>query len=187
MDISEKRQTDIKELLRKGVGLLLYVAIVLALTITVRTFLMQRVIVDGDSMNETLYDGDNLFICPLSHYTGSIDRFDVVVFKYAYETDTYLIKRVIGLPGETVKIDEFGTILIDGQVLNEHYGLEKIADPGVAGNAITLGEDEFFVLGDNRNNSMDSRDPKVAAVELKRIKGTVFWRVTPFSDFGAVK
>ena len=178
---------DINGFLKRALGLLIYVAIVLALAFAVRTFLLQRVIVDGDSMNETLYDNDNLFVCPLAHYTGDIERFDIVVFKYAYDTDTYLIKRVIGLPGETVNIDRYGTIFINGQVLNEHYGLEKIADPGIAVNNITLGEDEYFVLGDNRNNSMDSRDPKIATVDLKRIKGIVFWRLTPFSNFGAVE
>jgi len=185
--MSDNSEIDIKGILKRGLGLLLYVAIVVVLAFTVRTFLLQRVIVDGDSMVETLHDGDNLMICPLGRYTGNIDRFDIVVFKYAYDTDTYLIKRVIALPGETVYIDSYGAILVNDQVLDEHYSIDKIADPGIAKNPITLGDDEYFVLGDNRNNSMDSRDAKVALVKRSRIKGVVFWRITPFSDFGIIK
>ena len=172
---------------KRLIGLLLYIILIAALTFTVRTFLLQRVIVDGESMNNTLDDGDNLMVCPLPRYTGDIDRFDIVVFKYAYDTDTFLVKRVIGLPGETVNLDRYGSIYINGQVLDEHYGIEKIGDPGIALNPVTLEDDEYFVLGDNRNNSMDSRDAKVAKVGIKRIKGTVFLRIAPFSKFGTVR
>ena len=181
------KNENMRGILKRFLGLMLYVIIVLALAFAVRTFLLQRVIVDGPSMNDTLHDGENLFICPMSHYIGKIDRFDIVVFKYAYDTDTYLIKRVIGLPGETVTIDRYGTIFIDGQVLDEHYCPQKIAEPGIAENGIELGEGEYFVLGDNRNNSIDSRDARVAKVDIDRIKGTVFLRITPLSEFGLVE
>lgn len=76
-------------------------------------------------------------------------RYEIIVFPYQYEEDTYYIKRIIGLPGETVQVMG-GRVYVDGEELDEHYGNEEMLDPGIAENPITLGEDEYFVLGDNR-------------------------------------
>ena len=111
-------------------------------------------------MSNTLHSGDTLWIDKLEYEFGSPKRFDVVVFPYGDDDETFFIKRIIGLPGETVYIDEDGVIYINDEPLEgDVYGREAIASDkrGVAAEEITLGDDEYFVLGDNRNNSRDSR------------------------------
>ena len=114
-------------------------------------------------------------------------RFDIIVFPFQYDTDTYYIKRIIGMPGETVQIDYDGNIYINGSLLEESYGREVIQNPGRAAEPITLGEDEYFVMGDNRNNSSDSRDPSVGNIHRKDIIGRAWVRIWPFSKFGVLK
>ena len=144
----------------------LYLLIVLVMTFLVVTYVGQRTKVIGSSMSPTLADGDNLIVDKISYRFHDPERFDIVVFPFRYADKTYYIKRIIGLPGETVYIDEEGTIYIDGEVLNENFGKEVIQDPGRAYEPVKLGTDEYFVLGDNRNNSSDSRDPVVGNICL---------------------
>ncbi len=99
----------------------------------------------------------------------------------------FYIKRIIGLPGETVQIDEEGNIIIDGEVLDEGYGKEVIQSPGRAYEEIVLGDDEYFVMGDNRNNSTDSRDPSVGNITRDEIVGRAWLRIWPFNKFGFIK
>ena len=137
--------------------ILLYVGLVVLISILIVTFVGQRTIVDGNSMNPTLQNGDNLIVDKLSYRFGDPQRFDIIIFPYQYKENTNYIKRIIGLPGETVQIDYSGNIYINGEILEEDYGLETILNPGNAAEPITLGPDEYFVMGDNRNNSEDSR------------------------------
>ncbi|MDE7031290.1 MAG: signal peptidase I, partial [Lachnospiraceae bacterium] len=97
------------------------------------------------------------------------------------------IKRIIGMPGETVQIDDSGAVYIDGELLEESYGREIIENPGRAADPILLGEDEYFVMGDNRNNSSDSRDPSVGNIHRRDIIGRAFIRIWPSSKFGILK
>ncbi len=117
------------------------------------------------------------------------ERFDIIVFPFKYKEDTFYIKRIIGLPGETVQIDEEGKIYIDGEILEENYGREIIQSNtiGIAGEPILLGEDEYFVLGDNRNNSMDSRTEVVGNIKREEIIGRAWIRIWPLSDAGVLK
>ena len=116
-------------------------------------------------------------------------RFDIIVFPFRYQEDTYYIKRIIGLPGETVQIDENGVIYINGEVLKESYGREVIKPEylGVAKNPVVLGDDEYFVMGDNRNNSTDSRSELVGNIHRKDIVGRAWLRIWPLEDFGILK
>lgn len=162
---------------------ILYIVIAVAVSLFIVTFIGQRTVVDGSSMNDTLQNGDNLLVDKISYRFTDVDRFDIVVFKYHNDPHVFYIKRVIGLPGETVKIvgDD---IYINGEILAEDYGLEPMLYAGTAESEITLADDEYFVLGDNRNNSSDSRDSSVGNIPRDWIVGRAFLRVTPFNQFG---
>ena len=162
--------------------MVIYFAFVLGLTFFIIYFVGQRTVVSGSSMETTLSDGDNLIIDKLTYHFKDPERFDIIIFPYQYDEDTYYIKRIIGLPGETVYINEDGNIYIDGEILDEDYGLETIENAGIAASPITLGEDEYFVLGDNRNNSTDSRFENVGLIHRRDIIGRAIMRIFPFDE-----
>lgn len=149
-------------------------------------FVGERTVVSGESMYPSLNDGDNLIVDKISYRFTDPGRFDIVVFPFQYQDETYYIKRVIGLPGETVQIQD-GEIYINGKVLRDSYGSEKIRNPGIASAQITLGADEYFVLGDNRNNSRDSREPSVGNISRADIIGRALVRVWPLSGIGLLR
>lgn len=177
----------VKGVLKEAVSILIYLAIVFVLTYLVVEYVGQRTVVSGSSMESTLSNGDNLIVDKLSYHFKEPERFDIIVFKFQHEENTYYIKRIIGLPGETVQIDENGVIYINGEALEESYGNEVMLDAGLAEEPFILGENEYFVLGDNRNGSSDSRDPSVAAVKKDWILGRAWLRIWPVSEFGILK
>lgn len=179
----EKKKINLKD----TVSFIIYIAVVFVITYLVITYVGQRTEVIGTSMEYTLSDGDNLIVDKISYRFHDPERFDIIVFPYQYKEDTYYIKRIIGLPGETVQIDDNGTIYIDGKELKESYGREVIKNPGTAAEPIKLGEGEYFVLGDNRNASSDSRDPSVGIIKRDDIVGRAWLRIYPFSKFGFIK
>lgn len=172
--------------------LIVYIGTVILICFLIIKFVGTRSRVDGSSMNPTLYDGDNLWVDKLSYTFGDPKRFDIIIFyPNGNEKITY-VKRIIGLPGETVSMDLDGKIYINGQLLNENYALDEPFLPSSIGilsgnNEIVLGDDEYFVLGDNRNNSMDSRRSDPGNVKREYIVGKVIVRIYPFSSFGFVK
>lgn len=174
-------------MIRETISFILYIAVVFLITYLVIHYVGQRTQVSGTSMEYTLSDGDNLIVDKISYRFHDPERFDIIVFPYKYEEDTYYIKRIIGLPGETVQIDEEGNIYINGEVLEESYGREVMQEPGLAAEPIELGEDEYFVLGDNRNASSDSRDPSVGVILGKDIIGRAWLRLYPFDKIGFIK
>lgn len=181
-------QTEEINIVKEIFGMLLYVGFVILAVWLVITFVGQRTEVSGDSMYNTLEDGDNLWIDKLSYRFTDPERFDIVVFPY-HDSSVYYIKRIIGLPGETIRIDDDGNIYIDGEILNESYGYETIS-PNMIGRAdeeITLGDDEYFVMGDNRNDSKDSRFEEVGNIHRDEFEGKVAIRIWPFSKFGTVE
>ena len=114
-------------------------------------------------------------------------RGDVIVFKTSASDDAALhIRRVIGLPGETVQIKE-GQIYINGNVYEENGAYQEIADGGLADSAITLESGEYFVLGDNRNNSEDSRFSDIGNISKKYIVGKIWFTVSPKSKIGFIR
>ena len=165
---------------------LLYVAVVVGITFLIIHYVGQRTYVSGSSMENTLSDGDNLIVDKLTYRFSDPKRYDIIVFPYQYEDNTYFIKRIIGLPGETVQIVD-GTIYINGEVLDESYGREVMKNSGMAADPITLGEDEYFVLGDNRNDSTDSRDPSVGKIKRNQIIGRAWVRIWPLSKIGILR
>ena len=176
-----------KKVLREILSTSLYLLGVLCAVYLVIHFVGQRTQVQGDSMEPKLSTEDNLIVDKISYRFHDPERFDIIVFPFQYEKDTFYIMRIIGLPGETVQIDEEGNILIDGEILEESYGKEVIMNPGRAYEPVELGEDEYFVMGDNRNNSTDSREPSVGNIKREDIIGRAWLRIWPFDKFGLIK
>ena len=167
-------------------GWILYILIIVGLTYLIITYVGQRTRVSGSSMETTLSDGDNLIVDKISYRFHDPERYDIIVFPFKYEENTYYIKRIIGMPGETVQIID-GEVYINGELLGENYGTEVMENAGIAAEPVELGEDEYFVLGDNRNNSSDSRDPSVGNIKKEDIVGRAFIRIWPFHKFGILK
>ena len=170
-----------KPLWRSVLETVIYVAVIVALAFFIVKFVVQKTVVEGDSMYPTLESGNHLILEKVSYTFGDPDRFDIIVFRIPGDERTYYIKRVIGMPGETVQIAE-GVIYIDGIPLEEDYGYEEMAYAGLAANALTLGEGEYFVLGDNRNNSTDSRYETVGPVTDEQILGHAVLRIWPINE-----
>ena len=180
-----------KKVLREILSTSVYILTVLLITYLIIKYVGVRTEVIGPSMQPTLHSEDNLIVEKLSYRFGDPERFDVIVFPFQYAERTYYIKRIIGLPGETVQIDDEGTIWIkkagsaEFEMLEESYGKEVIKNPGLASEPIYLGQNEYFVLGDNRNDSSDSRDPSVGNIYRKDIIGKAWLRFWP--EFNLVK
>lgn len=176
-----------KKVLKEILSTSLYLLMVLCAVYLLIHYVGQRTQVHGSSMEPMLSDGDNLIVDKISYRLHEPERFDIIVFPFQYADNTYYIKRIIGMPGETVQIDAEGNIYIDGEVLEEDYGREVIQNPGRALEEIQLAEDEYFVMGDNRNNSTDSRDPSVGEIKREDIIGRAWVRIWPFDKIGVIR
>ena len=186
-DTVKKDKKEEKNVVKEIVGMIMYVVAVFAVCFLIITYVGQRTKVEGSSMEPTLSNGDNLIVDKISYRFRNPERFDIIIFPYKYEKDTFFIKRIIGMPGETVWINNSGEIYINGVLLSENYGLETIKYAGLASTPITLGKDEYFVMGDNRNDSTDSRFDVVGPIKRKEIVGRAWVRIYPFNKFGVVK
>lgn len=182
----EAKKKKMKAIAREILSNSLFLLVVLVLTLLIVKYVGQRTVVVGDSMETTLQNGDNLIVDKIGYRFHDPERFDVIVFPFEYKDETYYIKRIIGLPGETVRIDDDGNIYINDVILEEHFGAETMIDPGLAYGGITLGENQYFVLGDNRNHSSDSRVPSVGLIEKEDIIGRAWIRLFPLSKFGKI-
>lgn len=176
-------------IMRELLNTAIYLLCVLGAVWLVITFVGQRTEVEGASMENTLHNGDNLIVDKLSYRFHNPERFDIIVFPFQFQDNTYYIKRIIGLPGETVQIMDDGSIYINGEKLEENYGMEVIKPEtiGRAAEPIELGDDEYFVMGDNRNNSSDSRTDMVGNITRENIIGKAWLRIWPVSDFGVLQ
>ena len=175
--------------MRELLNTAIYLLCVLGAVWLVITFVGQRTEVEGASMENTLHNGDNLIVDKLSYRFHDPERFDIIVFPFQFQDNTYYIKRIIGLPGETVQIMDDGSIYINGEKLEENYGMEVIKPEtiGRAAEPIELGDDEYFVMGDNRNYSSDSRTDMVGNIKRENIIGKAWLRIWPVSDFGVLQ
>ena len=179
----EKEPSILKELL----GWVAYILIIIGATYLIVTYVGQRTRVSGDSMEGALHNGDNLIVDKISYRFRDPERYEIIVFPYKYQENTYYIKRIIGLPGETIQVKE-GEIYVNGEILGVHYGIEKIevGKEGIAVEPITLGEEEYFVMGDNRNHSSDSRDPSVGILTRDDLIGRAWVRIWPLDNIGVI-
>lgn len=148
----------------------------IAIIVLFNLFVARLTVVSGNSMYPYLQDKQLLIINETAKLTKNYDRFDIVVLK-SEKLNTYLIKRIIGCPGDTIQIKE-GSVYINDNLLDENISHDLIIDAGLAKDKITLGENEYFVLGDNRNNSADSR--QIGPVNSSSFIGKVcfsFWPI----------
>ena len=209
---------------RFGLELALYIVIILVGAVSIPKYVIQRTLVDGESMENNLMDEDNILVEKISPHFKTLNRFDVIVFYPHYDKDKsetsfwydlkltcmnilhmdttkviesenteslkyyreYYVKRIIGLPGETIQITG-DNIYIDGSLLEENYGKMPITNPGIAEEPLKLGDDEYFVMGDNRKVSLDSRYEEVGPVQKEEIAGRAILRIWPFDSFGKIK
>lgn len=168
-------------------NMLLYLAFIFITVYLIITFVGQRTAVNGDSMEPTLSNGDNLIMDKLSYHFRDPERFEVIIFPCPTRPEVYYIKRVIGLPGETVQIKD-GSVYIDGKLLEtDVYGITEETEAGIAHEPIQIGEDQYFVLGDNRPISQDSRYEVVGLIDRDDIEGRAFFRMYPFEKMGLVQ
>ena len=182
---ANKKKSLLWHSLKKIVDVGVFLFVVLLLTYLVVTYVGQRTIVHNVSMQRTLYEGDNLLTDKLSYRFREPRRFEVICFRCVGEEDD-LIKRIIGLPGETIQIKN-GDIYINGEQIADVAGLEPAENAGRAAYEITLLSDEYFVMGDNRQESIDSRFEEVGNVRKDAIVGRAFFRIYPFHKFGRIK
>lgn len=164
-----------------------YFLVIIVLAFLIIKYVGQRTEVVGRSMEPTLEDADNLIVDKITYRFKDPERYDIIVFPYRDGSGMYYIKRIIGLPGERIYINERGDVFVDAERLEESYIKDKAEDAGLAANTILLGEDEYFVLGDNRNNSTDSRSPEVGNVKKDEIIGRAFVRIWPFDKLDFLK
>lgn len=164
--------------------LVIYVALILVCVFWVPEHVIQRTVVKGESMENTLHNKESLLVEKVSYKFSDPSRYDIIVFyPYGRDVDEYYVKRIYGLPGETVQIKN-NDILINGKKVQDDYAKNAMDDAGIASDPIKLADDEYFVLGDNRKVSLDSRDPDLGPIKKDNIAGHVVLRIWPLSKFG---
>ena len=160
------------------------ILVTLVFAAVVALMMFQTVTMQESSMEPTISVGDRFFINKAVYKFSSPKRGDLIVFRSNASDDAALhIRRVIGLPGETIQITN-GRILIDGETYKEGKDFPKISNAGLASKAISLGTGEYFVLGDNRNNSEDSRYTDIGLVKKRYIAGKIWFTCAPARKLG---
>lgn len=153
-----------------GIGFALLMAFFLVYSFGMRTSVI------GVSMENTLYNGQMVLVNKIAYLLFPPKAGDIVVFLPNGNANThYYVKRVVATPGDKVEFRDGRLYVNDIMEENEQY--DKVADPGIAEEAVTVGEDEFFVLGDNRNNSEDSRSGNIGLVKRDLIEGKVWFQL----------
>ena len=187
-ETKDKLETKLED--RKVRGILNWVfqiAVVLIFGVLVGIAMFQSVTMQESAMEPTLQVGERFFVNRAIYKVSSPTRGDIIVYKTSGSDDAALhIGRVIGLPGETVQISN-GSILINGDVYNENKGFPEINNAGLASDGVSLESGKYFILGDNRNNSEDSRYGDIGNINKKYIVGKVWFIISPKDKFGFLK
>ena len=188
---NEKKETKPRKTEETSIGREIWeyvkmIAIVVAVVVFVEQVIVINARIPSPSMENTIMTGDQIFGNRLAYVKSDPQRYDIVIFYYPDDEKQKFIKRVIGLPGETVQIMDDGSIYINGEKLEENYGMEVIKPEtiGRAAEPIELGDDEYFVMGDNRNGSTDSRHEWLGAIDEDYILGQAVAVLWPLGRIG---
>ena len=187
LSFHKKRKTINYDLIREVIVWVFQIAIVCLVAFVGVWFFGHKVSVIGESMNPLLENGDLALVNSLSYKIGTPKRGDIVAFKpNGNENAHYSIKRIVGLPGETIEIRD-GMVYVDGKFIEEEYVTTEILEVGIVDEPMKLGNSEYFVLGDDRQNSEDSRTANIGNVKRGEIAGKIWYVVSPKEHRGFVK
>lgn len=166
---------------------ILSLAIVICLAYVLVAFFGIRTNVVGQAMEQTLEDNDEILVNKFAYIVSKPKSGDVVVFlPNGNKKSHYYIRRVVAVPGDTVQIKD-GALYVNDELYKESTDVASMEDAGIASDPVKLGKDEYFVLGDNRNNSEDSRYANIGNVKKEYIIGKAWFRFSGFGDFGTIK
>ena len=163
----------------------LQIVIVCVLAFSFVWYYGQKVSMIGDSMNPVLENGNIVLVDRLKYDASTPKRGDIIVYKTS-DNPYFSIKRIIALPGETIQIAD-NVIYINDQVLEVKYEVTGVTEPRLASEKITLAGDEFFVMGDNRESSEDSRDSEIGNVKRSEIEGKAWFIISPAGQIGFIR
>lgn len=185
--VLEAKEKLENEKVRRSMRWVFEIVVTLVFAAVVAIMMFQTVTMQESSMEPTISVGDRFFINRAVYHFSSPQRGDLIVFRTNASDDAALhIRRVIALPGETVQITD-GRILINGENYKEGKDFPAISNPGLAASPVTLESGEYFVLGDNRNNSEDSRYADIGLVNKRYIAGKIWFTCAPFEKLGFMK
>ncbi len=184
---AEEKKKKKRSLVSYAIEFAIYIILILGCVFWVPEHVIQRTVVNGESMENTLHTGESLLVEKVSYRFNDPQRYDIIVFyPEGRDVDEYYVKRIFGLPGETIQITG-NDIYINGEKIEDGFAKNGMDDPGIAAEPLTLADDEYFVLGDNRMVSLDSRDPDLGPIKAEDIAGHVILRIWPLKKFGTLK
>lgn len=176
-----KTRKKIKKIILKIFLWIIEIFSVIFLAYFIVNYTIEKTVVNTNSMENTLFNNDSIIIDKFIYKIRKPKRFEVIVFKDSTKHQSYYnIKRIIGLPNETIQIKD-NNIYINNEIIKEKIIVDNMINYGLANEEITLDEDEYFVLGDNRNNSEDSRFASLGNVVKNDIIGMARIRLSPFN------
>lgn len=175
---------DVNVIVDKFLKWIVDIMVIVIVALFFSIYMCEKKPIVGSSMSPALKNEEKVLIDKMIYELTSPKRYDVVVFENE-DADKVYMKRILGLPGETIQVKE-GRLYIDGKQSSYNKDMEDIVNPGIAKYEITLASDEYFVMGDNWNFSEDSRSETIGKVNKKWIQGKVWFRVAPFQNIGFI-
>ena len=186
LNFSRRRKKFNLPLFKEILSYIIECAVVIGIAYTLVSFFGLRTSVVGNAMTDTLVNDEQIFVNRFVYIVSSPKPGDVVVFlPNGNKKSHYYVRRVIAGPGDRVKISD-GAVYVNGELYDEKTTVASIEDPGIAADEIKLGDEEYFVLGDNRNNSEDSRLANIGNVKKEYIIGKAWFHFQSIGNMGMI-